>query len=111
MTDWAFLIGVSEYDNSMDFLPLAFCDQYVEEIADILQDGGYQKDRIFTLTSVGDRKSNKNQIMASFIRFLRNIKPKDNLVIYFVGHGGTFQDTGYLFPKDAYIDHRDLNTM
>lgn len=110
ITHWAFLVGVSNYNYNSETSKLKsfpLCDRHVEEIAEILAaDDDYTEESIITLTSESETgpKSTRNDILIEFDRFLQEkVKSEDTLLFYFVGHGGMYYDSFYIFPKDACI--------
>ncbi|MHA2299174.1 MAG: tetratricopeptide repeat protein [Candidatus Hodarchaeales archaeon] len=116
MSNWAFLVGVSNYYNrysSSELKSFEFCDRHVFELADILMDDeDYEEQSIKIGTSEGKTgytsfESTRNNIIIEFDELLKKIKPKSTLLIYFIGHGGMFYNSSYFFPKDACISKDD----
>lgn len=114
MTHWAFLVGISNYENKNDFITLEFCDLHAKEFANVLKESGDYEDRsiiLFTTTNQTNKKPTRNRLISEFSKSLKKIQPKDTLLIYFVGHGGTYKGKNYLFPMDAFIDHKNPDIL
>lgn len=109
MGNWAFLIGISKYDHQDQFNSYEFCDRHIMEFAKVLEDSGeYKKEAIrilTTATNTGDPV--RNNIIIEFSRLLNELDYEDTLIVYFVGHGGSYRGSNYIFPKDAFIDEND----
>jgi tetratricopeptide (TPR) repeat protein len=114
---WAFIAGVSKYNNdSFKQIP---CDSYVYSLIDaLLKDECYQKENIVALASspvenyrgIKIWESTRNNILFYFGKFLdklyqNSILPnkRDSILIFLFGHGGTYDGKNLFFPKDACI--------
>lgn len=104
-TYYALLIGVSDYDDSkimsLDGLPT----KDIQDFSDILI-GYYQFDaekveKLFNPT--------RSKIIRAFDRLSKIVTSKDNVLIFYAGHG-TFNaedNLGYWLPADAEADYTD----
>ena len=95
---WAVVIGIEKYHHEP---PLAFARDDAEAVGARLQEFGYQ---IFSLY---DDQATQQGILDLLHRDLRKVvKPDDQVIIYFSGHGVTYPEEGtnqlgYLMPVEA----------
>ncbi|MFX0066853.1 MAG: TIR domain-containing protein [Candidatus Hermodarchaeota archaeon] len=109
MAKWAFLIGVSQYDDEQ-IVALSYSELYVQMLQNILMKSG-EYETVITLSSLG-KKPVKRAILREFSMLSRKILPKDTLLIYFIGHGGVLPDRKfYLFPQDAVFSRIDSSLL
>ena len=114
MVKRAFLIGISDYDNPSKFVTLNYSVNHIEEFANILiESGEYNKNEVILLTNSKSKEyqPSRSQIMKQFINFLKDVQNGDNIIIYFIGHGGSFKGLNYIFPKDAQYDIEDFDLI
>ncbi|MFX0064531.1 MAG: hypothetical protein ACFFC7_20350, partial [Candidatus Hermodarchaeota archaeon] len=71
MTKWAFLVGVSEYEDEQ-INPIPYSETHVQSLYEILKDSG-EYTQIVILSSSGD-KPDKNNIIKKFQRLIQKIK-------------------------------------
>ncbi len=101
--NWALLIGENEYQsNSINDLAEPIDD--ARELAEILlgKYDFYDEEMIFL------ENPTREQIIASFDYLAANIKPADNLLIFYAGHGlwDESLEKGYWIPSDATTSNR-----
>ena len=104
-TYYALLIGVSDYDDSkivsLDGMPT----KDIQNLSDVLI-GYYQFDKEHVETLFNPTRS---KIIRAFDRLSKIVTSKDNLLIFYAGHG-TFNsedNLGYWLPADAEADYTD----
>jgi len=104
-TYYALLIGVSDYDDSkivsLDGMPTSD----IHNLGDALI--GYytfDKNNVETLSN-----PTRSQIIRAFDRLKKKVTPKDNLLIFYAGHGTYVKEDniGYWLPSDAEAEYTD----
>lgn len=108
-------IGINVYD---DCPKLHNAVKDVQDVVALLQEK-YGFDPAYTCT-LYDKQATSKRILDEFKRLVRDVKPTDNVVIYFSGHG-EFDDTlglGYWIPVEAkqheeqqYISNSMIQTV
>lgn len=95
---YALAIGIDSYDNLPD-LKTAVAD--ARTVAQVLADD-YDFD-VKTLINI-----NRAQLIEALDRYVETLKPTDNLLIYYAGHGyrDEASNRGYWLPADATRDRR-----
>ncbi|PCH94661.1 MAG: hypothetical protein COB85_05420 [Bacteroidetes bacterium] len=110
---YALLIGIDEYRGKWPSLDNAVND--VEEIEKLLK-SKYKFDHFITLY---DFHATRTAIIKQMEWLIDNVKPEDNVFIYYSGHGEFKQNLnkGYWVPHDAltkstseYISNNDIQT-
>jgi len=110
---YALLIGIDEYRGQWPSLDNAVND--VEEIEKLLK-SKYNFDHFITLY---DFNATRTAIIKQMEWLIDNVKPEDNVFIYYSGHGEFKQNLnkGYWVPHDAltkstseYISNNDIQT-
>ena len=107
---WAFLVGISDYDHR-EFNRLSFANTHVSDFEDILWSSGeFEEDSIITLKSdnLPEKRPDRTHIINEFNKLLKQVEYKDTLFIYFVCHGGFFNNKNYIFPLNANKDDNDI---
>ena len=107
---WALIIGIDKYE-SVQKLNYAVKDaQTMQDI--LLNTFAFPSENITLLI---DEKANKQSILQSFSNITKNANENDRVVIFFAGHGETYDlpeggEMGYLLPVDGdrkdYIYHQ-----
>ncbi|MDP2681693.1 MAG: caspase family protein [Deltaproteobacteria bacterium] len=88
---WAFIIGINEYLNLPKDKQLEAARPDAEAVAEILQRKyGVAKERMIPLY---DREATRKNIITRLLTLARTLKDKDNLLIYYAGHG-VYDETG-----------------
>jgi serine/threonine-protein kinase len=91
---YAVVIGESKY-HKMDPLPTAVSD--ARAVRDLLHDKyGFDVDEIENAT--------QQQILDAFARASKRLTDRDNLLVYYAGHGSIQGGKGYWQPVDADFD-------
>jgi hypothetical protein len=103
---YAILIGVDDYfDDIIQGLKYSVAD--VKSFYDILADserGGYNSENIRLFTDKSSQPEllpTRNNIMSQLSSLASMATTKDNLLVYFSGHGIEQNDESYLLPQDA----------
>ncbi|KKM65518.1 hypothetical protein LCGC14_1490470 [marine sediment metagenome] len=107
---WAFLVGISDYDHR-EFNRLSFANTHVSDFEDILWSSGeFEEGSIITLKSnnLPEKRPNRTHIINEFNKLLKKLEYKNTLFIYFVCHGGFFNNKNYIFPLNANKDDDDI---
>lgn len=112
---WLFVIGIDDYMYWPPLLNAAKDAQAVKEL--LLQKYGFDPDGIVELYNESATRVN---IIKKLEYLARNVKPEDNLVVYYAGHG-SFEEMlnrGYWVPVDAeigstaqYLPNTDLQSF
>lgn len=100
---WALIIGINKYKN-LPARQLKAARPDAQSVAEILQKKyGFEKGRMKELY---DEEATKNAIFNYLLLLARTLKDKDNLLIYYAGHGEYDKDTdfGAWIPYDAILD-------
>lgn len=101
---YAFLLGISNYDN---FNSYKFPDKVIKEFHDLLiETGQYDPNSIIYLRTDCKKESQPiiNKIRTRFKYFIKEVLKKDErcqIIIYFLCHGGSFNNINYIFPMDV----------
>lgn len=106
---WALLVGIDSYAS---LPPLDTAIKGVQELAGLLQsDFDFDPDRIIRLENAQATQSAIRRALTDPLSFEKQVGPDDRVLIYFAGHGITFEtaegDVGCIAPYDAdrrYID-------
>ena len=107
---YAIVIGVSEYTNPAlsGGLPITIAD--ANDIADVLESGGFEVSLI-TERSLGNirltgKPESPEVVMSEIRKVARLMDPEDLLLLYYSGHGGRAynEEEDYIFFKDTDPD-------
>ena len=101
---WALIIGINEYVNLPPDKQLEGARHDAEAVARILREKyGFAKERVKELY---DTKATRRQIIIQFLTLAKTLTDKDNLLIYYAGHGVYDKDLklGDWIPSDAELD-------
>jgi hypothetical protein len=100
---YALVIGVSEYENSGPSLQnLDMPAKDAERFADILTDKyAFNKENVALL-----KNATREEIIAELERLAESVTEKDNLLVFYAGHGvyDKAKDFGYWLPADAKVN-------
>lgn len=107
---WALLIGVDDYRSTLP--PLNTAVKGARGLADVLETKlGFDSDHIILLTNEEATQRNIRRALTDPFSRLDKVGPDDRVVIYFAGHGITFDtaegEVGCVAPADVergYID-------
>ncbi|HMV46978.1 MAG TPA: caspase family protein [Blastocatellia bacterium] len=101
---WAFLTGVNQYEDSLNFPKLDYCADDAEALAKTLPKCGYA-DRIKLLTDKTGEPVTKAKIEMDFAAFASSnkVKPDDLLLFYYSGHGAADEQDTYLVSHSGYL--------
>ena len=111
---YALVIGIDAYAGVWPRLKNAVRD--ARAVEDLLK-GKFRFDGIYSLY---DQEATRDKILQNIEYLVKNIKPDDNLFIYYSGHGYKDEDfnKGFWVPSDAtersvtrYISNSDIQTM
>jgi len=86
----ALCIGMNRY---VRLNPLSNATRDAQDMALVLNNLGFE------VTSIFDRSAHDTQIYLQ--RFLASIRPGDDVVLTFAGHGGSYNSEPHLFPIDT----------
>ena len=101
---WALIIGIDKYQNVQK---LNYAVDDAEDVKDLLIDQfGFPQNNI---TLLKNEEATKQNILKSFRDITRNAKKNDRVLIFFAGHGETYNlpeggEIGYLLPYDSDSD-------
>jgi hypothetical protein len=97
----ALVIGLSDYENKLDWVPLPSVPTEVKNVGDALRMNGFDVETTLNLSS-----SEIQDKLKSFL--FQNTDRDTRIVVYFAGHGWTDgQSTGYIVPTDAPGEGKD----
>jgi formylglycine-generating enzyme required for sulfatase activity len=108
---YALLVGVREYDKASGLRPLAFSENDVTRLADVLKASGYRPENVVVMTD--SRESTparllpeREKILYQLDSLLRDRSDGDTVLIAFAGHGVHFRgnEDSYFCPLDARLD-------
>lgn len=111
---YALIIGIDNYTGEWPKLKNAVAD--AKAVESLLK----SKYRFNTFHSLYNEKATRESIIKEFEWLVENVKSKDNVLIYYSGHGDFKQDLnkGYWVPVDAaklstshYISNNDIQTF
>ena len=105
---FALIIGINEYKNLSN---LEYAVNDANAIYNTLKDKFNYKEENMKL--ILDKKADKKNIMDAYYEMAKNTCNDDTLLIFYAGHGSTYQaglnDKGYLIPYDG--TEENLNTL
>jgi len=102
---WAFIIGVNDYPF---YQKLKYAEPEARKVKDLLiQRYGYEPEKV---KYFDNDKATDDNIMDQLKWYVVNLKAKDNLFIYFSGHGlkDDILNTAYWLPSDVGYDKREI---
>jgi len=111
---YALIVGIDQYSGEWPKLQNAVND--AKTVAQTLQ-GKYTFHYLKTLY---DKEATRDNILKEFERLMQEVKPNDNVLIYYSGHGEYVQnmDKGFWVPVDAtsrtiskYISNEDIRSF
>jgi uncharacterized repeat protein (TIGR01451 family) len=111
---YGLVIGIDQYSGEWPMLKNAVND--AKGIAELLS-SQYNFQYLKTLY---DKEATRDNILAQFEYFMKNVKPNDNVLIYYSGHGEYIEsmDKGFWVPVDAtgktiskYISNEDIKSF
>ena len=92
-------IGIDEYDAVSPFKPLQYPSKDATELAAVLKDEyGFDEKNV---TTVFNKDAAEKKIRNKIIELKQLLKPEDNLVVFFAGHGAAKDKNGYWIAYDA----------
>ena len=98
---WALIIGINDYQNVP---PLSYAEKDAVDIRNLLLDQyGFKTTNIITILNEDATKAN---ILKGFNDILTKAKEKDRVLVYYAGHGDTYDlpdggEMGFLIPVDG----------
>ena len=99
---WAILVGVNDYVHISN---LKYCVNDVSTLRDELLKHGYEKDRMFCLTTRSEEGSSFQPTRANIGRIIsqvvKQLQKEDQILIVLSGHGLTVGNRSYFCPEDA----------
>lgn len=101
---WAFIIGINDYANLPADKQLEAARPDAQSVAEILQKKyGFAQERIISLY---DKEATRKNILGRLRTLSKTLSEKDNLLIYYAGHGQYEEDTqiGWWVPSDADLE-------
>jgi hypothetical protein len=102
---WALIIGINDYANLPSDKQLQAAKPDAQAVADVLNKKyGFAKERIIELYNKED--TTRRNIIGKLRILAKTLGNKDNLMIYYAGHGEYDKDTqlGGWIPSDAILD-------
>ncbi|MFW9997397.1 MAG: caspase domain-containing protein [Candidatus Odinarchaeota archaeon] len=109
MTNWAFLVGISNYDDEF-FSSFDYCDRDILKLSELLIDKGGYKVRSFTSSS-DTNKPVYTKLFGEFTNLTEELEPRDKLLFYFEGHGGSYNGRNCLFPQDVQVSSKNSSIV
>lgn len=110
---YALLVGVWQYDTTQ-LTNLQFSEADVTELAQVLQESGFQQERLVLMTQTAGASNARALPTAKRIRselqlLLGRAEAGDTVLVAFAGHGVQFKgEAGAFFcPMDAALDDRE----
>ena len=103
---WALIIGINKYQHAPE---LNYAEKDAKDFKDLLSNNyGFKESNITMMLS---KEATKNNILAGFNDILKRAKKEDRVIVYYAGHGDTYElpsggDMGFLVPVDG--DPEDL---
>jgi len=115
---YALLVGVQKYDGS-DLSNLRYCENDVEQLAEVLRGEGYGFNRVVLLTRGAALKDqDRDDILptAENIRIrlkgmLKDLRARDTVVVAFAGHGVQIKADGKMYFCPAKCNLSKLETL
>lgn len=101
---WALIIGINEYANLPPDKQLQAAQTDAKAVADVLNKKyGFAKERMVELY---DKQATRSEIIKRLRILAKTLGNKDNLMIYYAGHGEYDKETqlGGWIPSDAVLD-------
>ncbi|MBI3583866.1 MAG: caspase family protein, partial [Nitrospinae bacterium] len=102
---WALIIGINEYANLPADKQLQAARPDAKAVADVLNKKyGFAKERMLELYN--KEETTRRNIIGKLRILAKTLSHKDNLLIYYAGHGEYDRDTqlGGWIPSDAVLD-------
>lgn len=100
---WAVVIGVDRYANG-GIAPLEYAVADARSLAETLRStGAFAADDVFELTSdrAGEEAPTRTNVAFRFDYLARQMKPGDELVVFFSGHGLEMDGETFLLTQEA----------
>ena len=98
---YALIIGVSEYNDASNVLDLeGLPTKDAKDLSDILVNKyNFDEENVVLLNN----STTENQILREFVKLKQKVTKKDNVLIFFAGHGiyDESTETGSWLPSDA----------
>ncbi len=105
---YALLVGVRKYPKSSELRDLQYPERDMDELAQVLREGGYRPENIVLMTGTAGAAELRFLPIADHIRqelkdLLRDRIEADSVLVAFAGHGLQFRgsDETYFCPADA----------
>ena len=108
---WALIIGINKYQNAPD---LNYAEKDAKDFKDLLSKNyGFKESNI---TMILSKEATKNNILAGFDDILKKANKEDRVVVYYAGHGDTYElptggDMGFLLPVDGDPENLYLSSI
>ena len=113
---YALLIAVRDYGKASGLRPLAYTQNDVTAMADLLHQAGYRPENVMLMTESSlpkapERLPERNKILYQLKVLLRDRNKNDGVLVAMAGHGVYLSDTeqSCFCPLDARLD--DRNTL
>ena len=112
---WALIIGIDDYDRWDDLKTPMRDASTLRRV--LLNNYTFDDDRVFT---VYNDRATRRGIMDAMDELINRVKPNDNLLIFYAGHGylDKQRNEGYWVPQDArkgktadYVSNADIRTQ
>jgi hypothetical protein len=102
---WALVIGINAYQH---VAPLSYACNDADAVAgSLINDLSFPENQLALLK---DGVATKEAILHTYLRFSESTGPDDRVLIFFAGHGTTFEGSrgqvGYLVPVDGDRDNK-----
>jgi tetratricopeptide (TPR) repeat protein len=101
---YAFLVGVSKYENNDRLPSLRYADQDVVAFGGVLRNSGVPNKNIVTLSYDQPNprfKPTRRNIQTEFHLLLATLEPEDALIVALAGHGVQIGAESYFLPTNA----------
>jgi formylglycine-generating enzyme required for sulfatase activity/tetratricopeptide (TPR) repeat protein len=111
---YAILVGVRKYDKVSGLRPLAYTENDVTKMAELLYQSGYRPENIVLMTDAMGQKNarflpEREKIWREMRALMRDRNPEDSLLVAFAGHGVEFKgnEDNYFCPLGARVEQRN----
>ena len=108
---WALIIGINNYQHAT---PLHYAQKDAIDIQQLLiEQYGFKESNVLMIL---DEDATKDNIIQGFNDILDKAKERDRVIIYFAGHGTTYElpnggEMGFLIPVDGDPDNLYLSSI
>ena len=103
---WAVLIGVNKYEDEQGIGSLKHCEADMKLLYEVLTgpNGGFQRKNVLLMTADAENVLHRptfSNMVTMIPRWLADVKPDDDVLVAFAGHGIVEDGQCYLLPSTA----------